>query len=1206
MLCRSTTGCTDEDIRPMTLHEMISFNKEFKSGINLYLSLNKREKVQSYIPTNSSLRILDEYLQATISNKEQATLLIGPYGKGKSHLLLVLLAILSMERNKENKKVINSLIKRIGNDDDLNKQVKNDIEKAWDAKPFLPIVLNSTNGDLNQAFLIALNDALLRAGLTDLVPDTYYSIALQRIAEWEKVYPETYERFKEQLASAQTNIDEFIASLKLFSSESLEIFKTIYPKITAGSEFNPLAVSEVFPLYKNISEQLVENYGYSGIYIVFDEFSKFVESQDGKPVGNNMGLLQDICELSADSQNAKIFITLIAHKSIKEYGKYLSQETINAFTGIEGRIIEKYFVTSSKNNYELIKNAIIKKDGIDAVMPNGKAYFNEKTIEKYYMLPAFRSKFQREDFANVILQGCFPLNPIAAYLLLNISEKVAQNERTLFTFISNDEPNSLARYVKNHKENEDWIVGADLIYDYFKGLFKKEVTNELIHNIWLSTEYALEKCESEDERRIVKALAIILAVNKEDELASSEAVLKLAINVDDYETAIEKLRRNMVIYKRRSTDSYAFKTKAGSALKVEIKKQRELKGDNVNFSAALEKISDMNYVIPRKYNTDYKMTRYFKHEYMNVDTFLSINDSRVFLDGCLDGKVLKLYSFSEFLQEDVERHFEKMACNQLVVVVPKETISIKKQLMDYEVLGDLRKGNAFSGDDEVLRRELPIIEEDITQEVEDILASVYGANSSSEVLYIDSGKMVKSRPGTEENAVNICCSNLFRQCPIINNEIINRESISSAQTKKARINIITALFTHTDTEEFYSGTNQEATVYRSLFVRTGIKGNVELPDKRLLKVINLINAFIDECADSRKSVKDIVNKLVSKPYGIRRGILPLYFAYVLSERKEDLVFYLSGVEVQLDPNVIVNLVETPEEYELYVSKEDIEKEKYISELNELFRVGEQRNLTDNRIKNIVICMQRWYRSLPQASRNLTDIDLLTEFNDLNGYLRGLKNLLQRAEINPYEMLFVSLPGLFATTDFALLCERLDAVVTAFEDYLDRLVDIVTGKTYEIFGGKKKKDLYHVLKEWYGKQSALSKEGLHDGKITLMMSFMSGLDVYNESEISKRLAKVITDVYIDNWLDGAMEDYSSRLASCKASVELIQDETSEEKPKLTFRGANGKIIEKYYDRAPEGTGTVLRNIIEDALDEYDDLSVNDRVSILLDMIERIVG
>ena len=101
--------------------------------------------------------------------------------------------------------------------------------------------------------------------------------------------------------------------------EALQVFKTVYPKITAGSEFNPLAVSEVLPLYKSSSEKLVEEYGYSGINIVFDEFSKFIESQDGFAAGANMRLIQDICELATDSGNSHIFFTMVAHKSIKEY-----------------------------------------------------------------------------------------------------------------------------------------------------------------------------------------------------------------------------------------------------------------------------------------------------------------------------------------------------------------------------------------------------------------------------------------------------------------------------------------------------------------------------------------------------------------------------------------------------------------------------------------------------------------------------------------------------------------------------------------------------------------------------------------------------------------------------------------------------------------------------------------------------------------------
>lgn len=317
------------------------------------------------------------------------------------------------------------------------------------------------------------------------------------------------------------------ADLKMYSKEALLLFSKIYPKVTAGSQFAPMAVSDVLPLYKSTSEKLVEEYGYSGIYIVFDEFSKFIESQDGTRAGTNMKLLQDICELSTDSQNVQVFFTMIAHKSIKEYGKYLSQDIINSFTGIEGRIIEKYFVTSSKNNYELIKSAILKDEKRLVELPYYEAYLGEEKCRAFYRLPAFRSNFLEEEFKSIIFTGCYPLNPIAAYLLLNISEKVAQNERTLFTFISNDEPHSMARFVLEHNSDMEWSIGADLIYDYFSALFRKEASNEFVHNIWLSAEYAIDKCKTEDQKKMIKALAIILIVNKDDEIPATDQFLKM-------------------------------------------------------------------------------------------------------------------------------------------------------------------------------------------------------------------------------------------------------------------------------------------------------------------------------------------------------------------------------------------------------------------------------------------------------------------------------------------------------------------------------------------------------------------------------------------------------------------------------------------------------------------------------------------------------
>ena len=73
----------------MQLRDYVRFNSDFRDSVNLYLDLNKVDKIKSYIPTKSSVDILEQYLDAVLDNKQHSTLLIGPYGKGKSHLLLI-------------------------------------------------------------------------------------------------------------------------------------------------------------------------------------------------------------------------------------------------------------------------------------------------------------------------------------------------------------------------------------------------------------------------------------------------------------------------------------------------------------------------------------------------------------------------------------------------------------------------------------------------------------------------------------------------------------------------------------------------------------------------------------------------------------------------------------------------------------------------------------------------------------------------------------------------------------------------------------------------------------------------------------------------------------------------------------------------------------------------------------------------------------
>ena len=1187
-----------------SLKDVIELNSNFKTAINLYLNLNNTDKVLSYIPTKSSVSFLGNYAEAVLNSKEQATLLIGPYGKGKSHLLLVLLAVLSLDRTVQNDKIIKKIIKKIQSTDEIGSQVSIELEELWKRNKYLPVLISYSGGDLNQSFLVALNEALNRDNLSGIAPETYYSVALDRLDDWKKNYKNTFAEFKKEIEKEGTTVTNLIADLKSFSRKALDSFTKVYPKVTAGSEFNPLSVSDVLPLYKSVSEKLVEEYKYSGLYIVFDEFSKFIEGQNELSVGNNMKLLQDICELASESQDSRLFFTMVAHKSIKEYGKYLSPDIINSFTGIEGRIIEKYFITSSKNNYELIKNAIVKKEDELTTIPNYEKMVGKEALKEYYQLPAFKSNFQANDFERIILKGCFPINPVASYILLNVSEKVAQNERTLFTFISNDEPHSMARYIAEHEKNMDWSIGADLIYDYFEPLFKKEVVNEYVHNIWLSTEYALNKCETEDQRRIIKALALVLVVNKEDEIPANEKYLLLCVNTSDGNQAINDLISEQVVYKKNSTGTFAFKTRAGSELKSEIKKQREIKGDNIDYSGTLLRASGKYYVIPRKYNTIHFMTRFFVNQFMSVNDFLNIPSAEILLSDCQgDGKVITLYSFDQTKQDAVKKKFEELKDSRIVVVSPKKSLGIKKQLKDYEIIQELRDNQTFTNDNEILKNELPLLIDDLTNELENELFAIYEEDKNTKVLFFDGEKVIKSGVGSEEFAVNECSGIVYEKTAIINNELVNRSVISTGQTKKARLNVIQAILNHECDENFYSGSNQEATVYRSLFVYTHLLE--KKATNELNEIIERINMYINSCSDKKVPLKKLIDELIQPPYGFRMGLIPMFLAYVLSERKEDIVIYFADKEVQLTADIVVNMCEHSSDYALYVSKKDLEKEKYISELNVLFSVEDNRNLSANRIKDIYICMQRWFRALAQSSRNMVDLEKYVKDEKIANAMKSIKRAMQKVEYNPFEILFVTFPSEFGTKSLKKTFAIIDECKTYFDDYFDWLQNETSKIIYEAWGGKRKLNLYHTLTEWYEKQSKRSKLGLYNGKMSSFMSCVENLGVNNDPEIALKVAKAVTDVYMENWNEGALDDFREELEIVKRDIESVRDEASEGEFTLSFIGRNGSKITRLYSHADEGTGSVLRNIIEDTMDEYDDLSVNDRVSILLEMIEKII-
>ena len=79
--------------------KLYEINKNFQSSVNLELDLDNESKIYEYVPTNDICDVLKKYIKSALGKpKDRATTLVGPYGKGKSFLLLVLSYIFSKKK----------------------------------------------------------------------------------------------------------------------------------------------------------------------------------------------------------------------------------------------------------------------------------------------------------------------------------------------------------------------------------------------------------------------------------------------------------------------------------------------------------------------------------------------------------------------------------------------------------------------------------------------------------------------------------------------------------------------------------------------------------------------------------------------------------------------------------------------------------------------------------------------------------------------------------------------------------------------------------------------------------------------------------------------------------------------------------------------------------------------------------------------------
>lgn len=1160
----------------MEYNKMLKINETFQYSINLQFDINNIRKIQEYIPTKDSCQVLENYVDSLLGDFSKATTLIGPYGKGKSHLLLILLTIFN-DYKKEDEEILEKLFKKIKN---INEELYNKIREIRKQKlKYMPVIINSNYNNMNQAFLLALTEAMERENINNIIADTYFSIALKVINKWEqKEHKEALDKFEACLKESNISLEELKNRLEIFDEDAYKIFKNVYSCVMHGMEFSPLINMDIIKYYKNINYK-ISTLGYNGMIIVFDEFSKFLECVENGSMMKDLKILQDFAELATRSgKSEQIILSCITHKAINEYLKNRKDDKINAFKTVEGRFKELYLNRSIEQNYDIISQTIEKR----------KEFFNE--FEKLYIKNTkFYSEIESLAFAQidnvrkVLFEGCFPLNPITVYGLIELCERIAQNERTLFTFLTDDDPYSLKSFIKDAKIG---LFNIDRLYDYFSTSLKK-TNEEQIKNVWIKSQTALNKVEDGLDIRIVKAIALIEMLNDFNVIYPNAKCISLALSEDEKTiySSLKKLEENGVLKYKKLTQTYDFANVYNKEALNQISKLKESKFANINPRLTMEKVCDLGYVIPRRYNQDFKMTRYFKNIFLTSEELMNIKNTKIlFEENECDGLIVNLLGNSNL--QDIKEQVITLNDNRILIKIPKYDLNEEtyNELKEFEAIQFLKNSSML---DEDISSELEIIKQEIIEYIQKDVDNKFNSSNIEKYLYID---QEYDNIKKFNSFISDICEEVYKNTVIINNEMINKNEISSP-IYKAR-NIVIDTIVNNDKNLIKSETSAEATIYKAIVDKKD--------DTSVKNVIQILKNFIKK-SENKQSFEKVLNKLYEKPYGVRKGIVPILIALAVQEYADNIILYYQTKEIDIEANNISKIIEMPDKYYISIEEGTEEKNKFINILLKEFNIEKKERQREN-IKLIIDEMKRWILSLPRITREMSSTN---KFISNETYIL-FKNEILKSDLNNNEFLFIKTKEIFQIENYQDIATKVIDLKNKFDNYLKWYSEDLIINVKEMFEYKSKTNLNNILKNWNNKISDKIKYKIMSIEIKKLFEFINDLNTYNDLEIIQNISYILLGFYIEDWDDNTYTTFYEKLTSIIEEIENLTN-AKEESGEIVEINDGNTVIKKFIN-ANEITqiGKTLQNNIEDTMEEYgSSISESEKIKILLHIMKKYI-
>lgn len=1152
-----------DSIPTLSLASLIAPTPRFQRAVHLRYDLRDQDTVERYIPTTSAVDSIESIIRSTHpSGTQRAHVLYAAYGSGKSVLAVALSALL--EKRAELADAVERLSTRIGEvRADVGDLVANYLQSET---RLFPVVLSGDEGDFATALSRALSRALKDSPdtrLANLKPPTRFMAALQTLDQWANDYPDTLASFKRILAAQRIKHERLTQLLADGDSEAYELFEAAYTQLTGGAAFDRFVQVSPELVYRDTVTALTE-YGYTGIVVLWDEFGRYLDARTSQAFGTEAALLQTFAETCNHSGEQQLHLILFAHKELQSYASTLPKSYQLEWSRIEGRFQRHNVTGDATIAYRLIASAIqaVDPSAIEALLEKANVdNLTAQTVDSRILDPL------SVDEVRTTIAATWPLHPLTTYALTRLSNKVAQNERTMFTFLTVNESFSLPSQLESMgADDEDLFVRTSALWDYFSDAIRADVGTGGTHRVWLGTVHALDKVRADDilGNMLVKAIGVLTICADQVTGRPSTEMLCWAIGADTEEAqdavkaTLENLRRRKVIINRKNDGYWTFT--AGSDIDFEQKLTEVLDRvhpTHVQLRRMLEQTRPAPYTIARRYNQDRALTRFFNGLYRWPEELADAPwDLQLAQLDNADGLVVYVLATDDLGLTEAREHFT--AHDRVVYVLPqKPLITLGDVLRELYGLHELNNDPDLKQpeDRDRIQHELDWLLEDAETRLERELAALVDPRSSRAIWVSSDGTAVTQtlvvNSGQSTRLVSEICERVFDATPIFNSEGLNKRYPTGQQINAAQ-KVIDALLTHQpDATLGLEGFGPDVAALNSLIISPKILRQVDdgswiiarPPDNLPLAALwDHIDEYLMLCREQGKqSISTLLDTLIAPPFGLRQGVIPIMFAAVLrSQIRATTIRHNDHAIHPINGELLTQMVAKPDEYTIEVGEWSEVQERLWQALQSRFGAhihDSERNQPPLTV--LKISMLRWLQGLPNFCRDT---------QKLSKDAIRFRNLIRSAQTDPGKVLFKELPdllGIDETTEQQEIESRIDRLIAEIADAylaLQRRLDVFSVKE---FGTGSVHDGAGALRTWVGQlqteQSASITEMRFGSLITQQVVETVLRAEAGDSQFWDKLSNATTGLHLRDWNDQSEDKFYQTLRNTRTQVEREAEE-----------------------------------------------------------------